>query len=45
MILYSFLHEVWAYQHFDSFEKSCALRVEAFYDLVGEVTNNITVEH
>ena len=45
MILYPLHHEVGAYQHFDSFEKSCALKVEAFYDLVGEVTNNITAVH
>lgn len=45
MILYPLHHEVGAYQHFDSFEKSCALKAEAFYDLVGEVTNNITAVH
>lgn len=45
MTLYPLHHEVGAYQHSDSFEKSCALIVEAFYDLVGEVTNNTTVVH
>lgn len=45
VILYPLHHEVGAYQHFDSFAKSCALEVEAVYDLVGEVTNNTTVVH
>lgn len=45
MILYPLHHVVEAYQHFDSFEKSCALKVEAFYDWVEEVANNITVVH
>lgn len=45
MILYPLHHVVEAYQHFDSFEKSCALKAEAFYDLAGEAANNITVVH